>query len=138
MLRSNFKTVNNSTISSRFIYKYRARAQYLLCDLQKSVINFGSLIRLYWTHCIAITCVFKLAGVHMRISVGWCEMQRLHFLISWLQTTEVSFTSVLETEVKLRKWLTLETKVWIFSSFKEEAFILLFCLFFLLYSFTWL
>ena len=28
-------------------------------------------------------------------------MQRLQFSISWLQTTEVSFTSVLETEVKL-------------------------------------
>ena len=29
------------------------------------------------------------------------EMQRLQFSISWLQTTEVSFTSVLETEVKI-------------------------------------
>ena len=28
-------------------------------------------------------------------------MQRLQFLISWLQTTKVSFPSVLETEVKL-------------------------------------
>ena len=28
-------------------------------------------------------------------------MQRLQFSISWLQTTEVSFTSVLETEVKI-------------------------------------
>ena len=36
--------------------------------LQKSVMNFGSLIRFYWSHCIAVTCVFKLGGVYMTIS----------------------------------------------------------------------
>ena len=36
-------------------------------DLQKSVMNFGSIIRFYWNHCIAITCVFKLGGVSMSI-----------------------------------------------------------------------
>ena len=30
--------------------------------------NFWSLIRFYWNHCIAITCVFKLGGVYMSIS----------------------------------------------------------------------
>ena len=36
-------------------------------------MNFGSLIRFYWNHCIAITCVFKLGGVYMSISrrVKW-------------------------------------------------------------------
>ena len=42
-------------------------------DLQKSVINYGSLIRFYWNHCIAIMCVFKLDGGYMSISrrVKW-------------------------------------------------------------------
>ena len=42
-------------------------------DLQKSVMNFGSLIIFYWNHCIAISCVFKLGGVYMSIShrVKW-------------------------------------------------------------------
>ena len=36
-------------------------------------------------------------------------MQRLQFLVSWLQTNEVSFTSILQTEVKLIS--VLETEV---------------------------
>ena len=36
-------------------------------------MNFRSLIRFYWNHCITITCVFKLGGVYMSIShqVKW-------------------------------------------------------------------
>ena len=37
-------------------------------DLQNSVMNFRSLIRFNWNHCIAITCIFKLGGVCMSIS----------------------------------------------------------------------
>ena len=42
-------------------------------DLQKSVMNFGSLIRFYWNYYIAVTCIFKLGGVYMSISrrVKW-------------------------------------------------------------------
>ena len=40
---------------------------------KKSVMNFRSLIRFYWNHCITIKCVFKLGGVYMSIScrVKW-------------------------------------------------------------------
>ena len=38
-------------------------------------------------------------------------MQRLQFSISWLQTTEVSFTSVLKTGMKLTSVLKTEVKL---------------------------
>ena len=37
-------------------------------NLQKGAMNFGSLIRFYWSHFIAITCVFKIGGIYMSIS----------------------------------------------------------------------
>ena len=40
-------------------------------DLQKSVMSFGSLTRFYWNHCIAITCVFKLAIYKDQIKISY-------------------------------------------------------------------
>ena len=43
------------------------------------VKNFGSLIRFYWNHCIVITCVFKLDGVYVSISLR----------VKWNATTSI-------------------------------------------------
>ena len=40
-------------------------------------------------------------------------MQRLQFSISWLQTTKVSFTSVLVTEVEVTSVLETEVKIFL-------------------------
>ena len=62
-------------------------------SLQKSVMNFGSLIRFYWNHCIAITCVFKLGGVYMSISrrVKWNSTASILNIMSWNYRSEFCF-----------------------------------------------